>query len=190
VFRATTKEGFLAVKIYRIATSTYKHLAKYIVDDPRFRSIRSDRRHIILAWAKKEFKNLVRMHRAGVTVPEPIKVKENILVMGYVGDESAPAPLLKDVVVDNAADAFEYIINDYIKAYHKAEIVHGDLSEYNILVQQGRYYFIDVGQGVLRKHPMARIYLERDIHNICRYFNKLGLNVEEKKVIKRVVRGK
>jgi serine/threonine-protein kinase RIO1 len=50
--------------------------------------------------------------------------------------------------------------------YHKAELVHADLSEYNILWCKGDCWFIDVGQAVEPRHPEAKSFLFRDCTNI------------------------
>ncbi len=72
VFRATTpKGGFVAVKIYRTTTATFKDMAKYVQGDPRFKGISNNRKRLILAWAAKEYSNLRRLTDAGVRVPKP-----------------------------------------------------------------------------------------------------------------------
>jgi len=59
VFRAVKPDKKLvAVKIYRVSTSTFKHVSKYIIGDPRFSSLRRTKRDIIYAWTKKEYKTL------------------------------------------------------------------------------------------------------------------------------------
>ena len=59
-------------------------------------------------------------------------------------------------------------------AYQKANLVHGDLSEYNILYYRKKPYVIDWAQAVVKDHCMSGEWLDRDIKNITRYFNKLG----------------
>jgi RIO kinase 1 len=184
VFRASGKKGELyAVKIYRTSTSTYKHLTKYITGDPRFRNVPKDRWGIIYLWAQKEYKNLLRMTNAGVASPRPKKQLKNVLVMGYIGSKERSAPMLKDVPLKRPKKSFESIKKMIKKLYLQAKLVHGDLSEYNILVDKGDLFFIDVGQAVVLDHPLAQELLERDIKNITRYFNKLGVDCEEKEML-------
>ncbi len=184
VFRASGKKGELyAVKIYRTSTSTYKHLTKYITGDPRFRNVPKDRWGIIYLWAQKEYKNLSRMTKAGVASPKPKKQLKNVLVMGYIGSQAQPAPMLKDVPLKRPKKSFETIQKMIKKLYSKARLVHGDLSEYNILVDNGDLFFIDVGQAVVLDHPLAQELLVRDVKNIARYFKKLGVRVEEKEML-------
>jgi RIO kinase 1 len=180
VFRATDEnEDALAVKIYRTSTATYKNRTKYITGDPRFRNIPRDRRGIIFLWAQKEYKNLLRMSESGIPSPKPKKQIKNVLVMEYIGNEEQPAPMLKDInLIDNekSFNAIKKMVRDL---YQKANLVHGDLSEYNILVENNECFLIDVGQSVLLEHPLARELLVRDITNISRYFKKLGVKIKE-----------
>jgi RIO kinase 1 len=172
LFKGTTLDkDDIAIKIYRVATSTVRNYTKYIIGDPRFKRIKKDHRQIVYAWARKEFKNLKRMHDSGVVVPKPIAVRDNILLMEYIGDENNAAPILKDTEIKSPDKKFEFLIDSISKMYAKANIVHGDLSEYNILVKGNDLVIIDVAQAVLLAHPMAKEMLIRDITNISRYFN-------------------
>jgi RIO kinase 1 len=184
VFRATDEEGRpLAVKIYRTSTATYKNLTKYITGDPRFRNIPKDRRGIIFLWAQKEYKNLRRMHRLKLQSPEPVKLIKNVLVMEYIGSEKQPAPMIKDVTLSNPTKTFESIKKMMKKLYLDAQLVHGDLSEYNILVEKNECYLIDVGQSVVLEHPLSSELLSRDVTNISRYFKKLGVKIHENELL-------
>ena len=58
---------------------------------------------------------------------------------------------------------------------YRAELVHADLSEYNILNYNEEPVIIDCGQAVLLSHPMAKEFFERDVRNMCNYFRKRGL---------------
>jgi RIO kinase 1 len=180
VFRATHEDGeALAVKIYRTSTSTYKNLTKYITGDPRFRNIPKDHRGIIFLWAQKEYKNLLRMRNAGIRSPEPKKLIKNVLVMEYIGNEKQPAPMLKDIELADNKKGFESIKKMIRDLYQEAKLVHGDLSEYNILVENDHCFLIDVGQSVVLEHPLASELLHRDVTNISRYFKKLGVRIKE-----------
>ena len=182
VFAGTTPEGkTVAVKIYRVATATYKDFRKYIEGDPRFKNIKSGHRSLVYTWARKEFKNLNRIQNAGIRVPEPITYLNNILVMEFIGIKGTAAPMLKDIILENPQECLD-ILTDAVKSlYKKCQIVHGDMSEYNILVPDDDIVIIDVGQSVLLTHPMAPEMLERDLRNLERYFRKykLGLDCAE-----------
>src|SRR5881398_644674 len=99
VFHATDAAGRAkALKIYRINTATFRNIALYIEGDPRFKRVKRATKPTIFAWAQKEYKNLVRMGDAGVRVPIPERVLDNVVVMEYIGDETQPAPSLGSVV--------------------------------------------------------------------------------------------
>ena len=75
----------VAIKIYKIDSNTSRWMRNYIIGDPRFKKIPHNISKIIFLWASKEFKNLKRAYKAGLSVPEPIYVKNNILIMEYIG---------------------------------------------------------------------------------------------------------
>jgi RIO kinase 1 len=189
VFRGTTQDKkFVAIKVYRINTSTFKNMSNYIVGDPRFKSIHQTRRDIIFAWTKKEFKNLERLNRIGVNAPKPIIYKKNVLVMEYIGDFERSAPLMKDVKLENPEEIFEVLINSISDMYKKAELVHGDISAYNVLIYKKLPYLIDLGQGVLIEHPNALEFLKRDIQNVVNYFKKFGIRADKNKIFEKIVK--
>ena len=178
VFLATTPgKGFIAIKIFRMSTATFKRISKYIEGDPRFRGLLGSHRKIIFAWTSKEFRNLQRLYKAGVRVPEPLRYHKNLLAMEYIGDENSPSPLMKDVRLDDPEKTYMILV-DYVRiAYQKAELIHGDLSEYNVLIYKGDPVLIDCGQAILTEHPNAMDYLKRDIGNLNRYFANIGVEV-------------
>lgn len=176
VFRATTPEDtHICVKIYRTNVSSFHDILQYIQGDPRFHGIKKERHGFIQAWAQKEYRNLGRAVDAGVHVPQPISILNNVLLMEFVGDgEGNAAPLIKDVEIGDPAAAADAILEDYHLFLTKARLVHADLSEYNMLWQEDRPIVIDVGQAVLLEHPMAREFFERDVRNLQRWFRKIG----------------
>ena len=191
VFRGVTPDKKLvAVKIYRVSTSTFKHISNYIVGDPRFKSVPQARRDIIYAWAKKEFKNLERLYKVGVRAPKPIIRINNVLVMEYIGDPDEPAPLMKDVTLDNPKEIFDTLIGFLSKMYKKAELVHSDISAFNVLIHKNQPYLIDLGQGVLVEHPNSLEFLKRDIHNLVSYFKKFNIRADENKIYDRITKKK
>lgn len=188
VFRGVTPENKLvAVKIYRTSTSTFKHITKYILGDPRFESFHKTRKDIIYVWTKKEYKNLERLQKIGINAPKPIISHNNVLVMQYLGNKNTAAPMLKDVKLENPEKIFEILIDYVKKMYQKADLVHGDLSEYNILFHKSKPYIIDVGQGVLNIHPNALEFLQRDINNLVRYFKKYNIKGNAKEIYENII---
>jgi RIO kinase 1 len=177
VFHATAPGGrALALKIYRVSNATFRNLSKYIVGDPRFKRSGRSHREMIEAWAMKEFRNLQRMRESGVRVPEPVTMHRNLLLMEYVGDETGPAPVLRTVAVEDP-DALYADLLESLRGIHRSGLVHGDLSEYNLLWWQGKVWVIDVGQAVPVEHGLAAEWHRRDLENLARYLRHLGLKV-------------
>lgn len=174
----------IAVKIYRTSTADFKRMREYIIGDPRFKRLRRGIRPLVYAWTQKEYQNLIRMTNAKIKVPTPIVARGNILVMEFIGKDSIPAPRLKDYRYKNHKEALNLFkkLFKYIKRlYRIAELVHADLSEYNVLMLK-EPTIIDVSQAVPLEHHNAEEYLERDIMNLVRYFTGLGVetpSVEE-----------
>lgn len=176
VFHGTDASGRAkALKIYRIATATFRNIALYIEGDPRFKRVKRGTKPTIFAWAQKEYKNLVRMGDAGVRVPAPERVLDNVLVMEYIGDESRPAPTLREVALDDPGVVYEDVVAN-MRAIRKSGLVHADLSEYNFLWWQDRVVVIDVGQAVPLDHPHADEWSRRDVTNVARFFKRLGVD--------------
>jgi RIO kinase 1 len=74
-------------------------------------------------------------------------------------------------------------------AYSKGKIVHGDLSEYNVLITDDEPVVIDLAQAVLLDHWRAQELLERDVGNVARYFKKFGVGIDAKDELKRIRSG-
>ena len=72
--------------------------------------------------------------------------------------------------------------------YKKANLVHADLSAFNVLIYRNKPYIIDLGQGVLSKHPRAFDFLRRDINNIVKHFLKYGINEDESRIYKEITK--
>ena len=170
VFRAKMKDRFIAVKIYRINTSTFRNISKYLMYDSLYK-VKKDRKSVIFAWAKKEFNALKKLHSIGVRVPEPIATEGNVIVMEYIGTAEQPAPLLKDAELRNAEKIF-CKLSYYLQLMFKAGIIHADFSEYNVLIHDDEPVIIDVGQTVSIENPMAMEFLKRDVKNITRFFKR------------------
>ncbi|GAH28891.1 unnamed protein product, partial [marine sediment metagenome] len=146
----------VAIKIYKIDSNTSRWMRNYIIGDPRFKKIPHNISKIIFLWAGKEFKNLKRAYRAGLSVPEPIYIKNNILIMEYIGFGSIPAPKLKDIKFPKEPIKLLNEILGFIKIlYQNANLVHGDLSEFNILYHNQKPIVIDISQAVTTHHPKA-----------------------------------
>ena len=189
VFHGTDPEGHAkAVKIYRVSNATFRNIATYIEGDSRFKNVKKGTKPTIFAWAQKEYANLVRMGDAEVHVPTPQRVVNNILVMEYIGDETQPAPTLREVVLDDPAAVYEDVLAN-LRAIRKSGLVHADMSEYNLLWWDGRVVVIDVGQAVPQNHSRAEEWFRRDVGNIARYFKRLRVDVTPAKLERAILEG-
>ncbi len=190
VFLADGKDFDVAIKIYRISTSTFRSMEDYILGDPRFKSIRHKKKDVVFAWTRKEFRNLLRAEEVGIKVPKPITTYRNILVMQFLGENEKAFPLLKDIKLEkeDAKEIAEIIFNYVDLLYNEAKLVHGDLSEYNILINPSTLepYIIDMGQAVTPEHPGAETFLKRDLKNLTRYFRKYGIETSDEELYKKL----
>jgi len=169
-------ETNVAVKVYAISASDFKQMRDYLDGDPRFEGIGNDKRKVVMAWVRKEFANLKRAKEAGVRVPDPIAVERNVLVMEFVGSEEGQrGHRLAEVTIENPETAYE-VVREYTRRLYAAGLVHGDLSEYNIVVHDGELVVIDLGQAVTVHHPNSREFLERDCRNVANFFARQGVD--------------
>lgn len=183
-----------AVKIYLVSSAEFRrNRLQYVVDDPRFKSIPGDFRKFIYLWSRREYANLVEAFEAGVAVPKPIAQKENILVMQFLGENGVRYPLLveESFEYDELENIEHQIVENLRKLYHGAELVHGDLSEYNIVVAKDlKAYLIDLAQAVKTSHPLARHLLQKGVNTLCNFFNKHGLKCDADYMIGEIVEGR
>ncbi|MFB3889609.1 MAG: serine protein kinase RIO [Candidatus Bathyarchaeia archaeon] len=179
VYWGENREGKeLAVKIYLTASAEFKKgMVKYIEGDQRFKGVRHDTKSLISAWAQKEFRNMEQAQRARVRVPKPIAVESNVLVMEFIGKDGVSAPSLKEQSPGDPEKAYEVLLTYMERLYRKAKLVHGDLSEYNVMSWKGRLVVFDMSQSVPITHPLAMFMLNRDIANVNRFFSRLGVRV-------------
>ncbi|GGJ12711.1 serine/threonine protein kinase [Halobellus salinus] len=168
----------VAIKIYRINASNFQQMREYLEGDPRFEGIGSDKKKVVLAWTQKEFANLRRAEQAGVRVPRPIAVERNVLVMELVGLVEERARRLAEVDVENPETAYE-VVREYMRRLHAAGLVHGDLSEYNMIIHDGELVVIDLGQAVTVHHPNAEEFLRRDCRNVAAFFGRQGIDTDD-----------
>jgi RIO kinase 1 len=178
VYWGKNKKGReLAIKIYLVVSAEFrKGMLKYIEGDPRFRGFRRDTRSLIFAWAQKEFRNLQQAKAAKVRVPTPITVRKNVLIMDFIGKDGVSAPSMKEKPPKNPEKAYNELLTYLNRLYNKAELVHGDLSEYNIMFWKGYSVLFDMAQAVPLSHPMAEFLLRRDLTNLNRFFSRLNIN--------------
>ena len=165
----------VAVKIFLTSSNIFRQgRLKYIQGDPRFKDIPHDTRSLVDMWALKEYKNLELAGQA-ITVPAPIYVEKNVILLEFIGKDAKSAPHLREVPLEAPAGWYKKTLEMLKDLHDKVKLVHGDLSEYNILVPDGYPVFIDFAQAVTMEHPEAKLFLKRDVENLNHYFAGLGV---------------
>ncbi|KAF7559148.1 hypothetical protein G7046_g5004 [Stylonectria norvegica] len=181
-----------AIKVYKTAILSFKDRERYITGEHRFKGgfDKGNNRKMVKLWAEKEFRNLRRIHNAGIPCPDPISLKLHVLVMGFLGDRKGWAyPRLRDATLD-VEDLDQLMSKLYIqllglmrRMYQVCRLVHADLSEYNILYNDGKLYIIDVSQSVEPDHPRSLEFLRMDIKNVGDFFRKRGVDTLQDRAI-------
>lgn len=168
------------VKIYRLKGADFKKMYDYLKYDTRFKNLKHKKRQVIFSWAQREYINLMKCRSISVNSPTPYVCKDNILVMELIGDKQ-PAPQLKDALPKNPEGFFKKLI-EQMKLLYKNGLVHADLSKFNILNYREIPFLIDFSQCTTLKNPQSEEYLTRDLKNVCDFFKKLGLKIDESKI--------
>ncbi|XP_027194258.2 RIO kinase 1 [Dermatophagoides pteronyssinus] len=184
VYHATSSNdddnmGDKAVKIYKTSILVFKDRDKYVSGEFRFRHgyCRHNPRKMVRTWAEKEMRNLCRIHQTGIRCPKPYILRSHVLVMDFIGQNGIPAPLLKDATLNEKKSRELYLecILMMRKLFNEAHLVHADLSEFNLLYNDGTIFMIDVSQSVEHDHPHALDFLRKDCTNINDFFRRKGV---------------
>jgi RIO kinase 1 len=187
--RATTKSCLLAAKRYRDADHRMFHRDSGYLEGRKTRDSRVNRamssrssfgREAIAGqWAYAEFNALVRLFSAGVPVPYPVQIVGTEILLEFIGtDDGTAAPRL----AETRPDPDELVrlwdqLTDALVALARDGLAHGDLSAYNLLVQDGRLVMIDLPQVVdVIANPRGASFLDRDAANIGRWFTQHALS--------------
>lgn len=173
VYRSRNNRGFKNDSVYQEG--------RYVGDQRIKRAMKNKsavgREAQFSMWIAHEFAMLTGLHNAGVTIPRPITHNSNAILMEYLGEPQRPAPALQGVQLtpDEVYPTFACLM-DNIQLCLKHNVVHGDLSGYNILYWQGKVTIIDFPQAVdPRFNSHAYNLLLRDIDNICKYMARYNL---------------
>ena len=172
----------LAVKAYRLYRTSHRG----------GRPIKAD----TMSWlAAHEFEMMRQAWKGGAAVPTPARRVENLLSMRYLGGPDQPAPRLRDVRLE-APSAFLHAVVTGVHALASAGIVHSDLSAFNILVHEGRPYFIDFSDAIRVDRtggvPWLRLTQARDalVHGfeaLGNYFGRYGLAIDAETHADRII---
>jgi RIO kinase 1 len=185
VYLGLWKDAYLVLKVYRLHRTPHKKKAMigYAVDR-------------MGAIAAREFTTLQKAYRAGVPVPTPARRADNMFTMRFLGAQTR-APLLKDVDLSEPEEVAKQAIT-LVERLLEAHIVHGDLSEYNLILWDDRLFVIDFPQAVdfssnIDRHiqvEKAKPLLIRDLRNLENYFAKynvvLDARVEYDRLVQRL----
>jgi RIO kinase 1 len=137
------------------------------------------------SWLSNEISVMKSLHAAGAIVPKPFANNDNAVLMEYLGDATRAAPPLESVTLETreAHRLFKLII-DNIKLMLAHDVVHGDLSAFNILYWEGEgnaagiARIIDFPQAVNPyKNPYAYKIFSRDVERVCDYFSQYGIGL-------------
>ncbi|CAE6924315.1 RIOK1 [Symbiodinium natans] len=178
VYYATSGDGIeRAVKVYKTSILVFKDRARYVEGEFRFRQgyCKGNPRKMVAQWAEKEMRNLRRLAAVGIPCPEVLDVRQNVLVMEFLGQDGNAAPRLKDAEGLDALSWDQLYMDCALlmrAMMQRCKLVHGDLSEYNMLYNDAKLYIIDVSQSVESDHPQALDFLKRDCVNVNNFFAK------------------
>ncbi|KAG5498903.1 hypothetical protein GH5_03590 [Leishmania sp. Ghana 2012 LV757] len=180
VYYAVSGDGTpAALKVYKTSILSFKDRDQYVSGEFRFqRYCKSNPRKMVRTWAEKEARNLIRLQDGGVLAPAVKLLRQHVLVMEFLGEDGWPAPRLKEVKFPSIKALDKCYIDlccTMRKMFARCHLIHGDLSEYNLLLYRGRVVVIDVSQSVEHDHPRSMDFLRRDIVNVNNFFRSQGL---------------
>ncbi|MEL0612435.1 PA4780 family RIO1-like protein kinase [Marinomonas arenicola] len=140
-------------------------------------------------WHNAEVDALYKLANAGVRVPKPYGCFDGVLLMALITDDDGDvAPRLNDVTMsaEQAREDFDVIIHDIVRMLC-AGLVHGDLSEFNVLVDSNGPVIIDLPQAVdAVANNHAEWMLERDVNNMRDYYGMFAPEILETQYAKEI----
>ena len=185
--RSTTGEDLLALKVYHpLDRRDFRDESIYRdgewIEERRIRAAlekktRFGREVQGGLWVSREWETLRALSASGAPVPRPVASTGDAILMSFVGDQERAAPQLRSIRPDpdEAQDLFEQVLRAVERMLY-GNVIHGDLSAYNVLVWEGRTTIIDLPQAVdPRKNRHAPALLERDVQRICDHFGRFGV---------------
>ncbi|MCI0713410.1 MAG: hypothetical protein L0154_24855 [Chloroflexi bacterium] len=163
-----------------------------IIDNSDHRTMRAIKKHSSFgrqvehtSWLMYEFRTLQEMYEVGGAVPKPVEVNENTILMSYIGDANRAASSLNKIRIEDRDEAYYLydIVMNNVDLMLSMDMIHGDLSPYNILYWEGDIVLIDFPQVVnSRGNTQAAFILRRDIERVCEYFVRQGVERDAKAV--------
>ena len=177
---------------YREGRTVLDEDGNQITDDGMWHAIQKrtayGRQLMHTSWIEHEFQALEMLHSAGADVPTPYARGDNAILMSYIGAPGLPAPTLQEVQLplEEAQRLFRKILRN-IELMLAHDIIHGDLSAYNILYWEGEITLIDFPQIVSpRTNINAYRIFERDLIRVCEYFARQGVSSRPRQIAARL----
>lgn len=185
VFVVRANDEIRCAKVYKEANKrSFKQAVQYqegrcVRNTRRARAMakgtRYGKKEVEAAWLNAEVEALYRLADAGVRVPKPYWFVDGVLMMELIVDEEGdPAPRLDDVAFDpdTARDYHGRMMMEIVRMLC-AGLVHGDLSEFNVLIDADGPVVIDLPQAVnAAGNNSAQMMLSRDVSNMTQYFGQ------------------
>lgn len=196
VYCCRSRRDLIAAKVYRdLSTRRFRNSAVYqagrvhLAREGRAKRAAENRSAFgqkmeQALWIDHEWHMLHRLFDAGLDVPVPLARGERAILMPFLGDESAPAPMLHAVefsreAASSVADRLLWNIAQMLDLH----VVHGDLSPFNVMWHERRAMIIDLPQAVdPRLNPAAQSLLARDIANICEWAARFSVRRDAVKI--------
>ena len=194
VYLVISENELRVAKVYKEANNrSFKHRADY-TEGRKVRNSRQQRamnkrskygrEQIEAEWRSAEVDAIYRLRAAGVRVPQPFDFVDGVLVMELIADDMGePAPRLVDLEFTRAQalQVFEGLIREVVKMLC-AGVVHGDLSDFNVLMTPTGPVLIDFPQAVDPAHNrVARKLLIRDVDNLTQFMARYAPKLRHKK---------
>lgn len=181
----TDRVCLLAAKRYRAGEHRLFHRDAGYLEGRQTRESRMNRamakrtafgKQVIAAqWAVAEFEALCRLWKLGLPVPYPVQIVGTEILQEFIGTPDGYAAPRLAAVSDDLESLWEQLVEAMVTLARNG-LAHGDLSPYNILVQDGRLVIIDLPQIVdVIAHPTGFDFLERDARNVATWFAAKGL---------------
>ena len=156
-------ETHLAIKFHRQGRTSFKHVRRlrdHLTDQTKVPWI-----YAAALAARHEFQIMVKLYPI-VSIPRPFAVSRHVLAMEFVS-----GPALNRITLSDPENGLNMILGEVGKA-RRLGIIHADLSEFNVMVDESGPRIIDWPQAVEVTHPHAQELLERDLTNILRFFER------------------
>ncbi len=181
----TPSDESVAIKVHRQGRVSFRQTKRY-------RGYIAEKHHLTWLYAsrlaaEKEYEALKILYSYKVAVPKPYGQNRHMIVMENIAGDD----LCACKVLPHPDRIFKIIMENIEASYKKAQIIHGDLSEFNVIIVQHKKelqpIIIDWPQWVPVTHPNAIFYLTRDITSLCNFFKtRFGVLADPESLVKQI----